>query len=84
MNRVQAVNIIKEVSEQCPLLVGRSIKLLQTKGNNASSNTLQLHIKVSNDHPFLVNCVENVAEKHNLTTRQIDDYVIVYEPQPKK
>ena len=85
MKRRQAVNVIKEISERCQLLEGRSIKLLQPKDNDAQSNTFQIHIQVSDDpDPFLVSCIETIAEKHNLATKQIDEYLIVYKPCSNK
>ena len=85
MDRTQAVSIIKEISEQCHNLEGKSIKLLASKDNDALSNTFQVHIKVSDDpDPILVDCTESIAEKHNLTTKQIEGYLVVYKPYPKK
>jgi len=85
MDRKQAVEVIKEISEQCQLLEGKSIKFLPPKDSDALSNTFQVHIQVSDDpDPFLVSCVENVAEKRNLATKQVDGYLIVYKPYPKK
>ena len=83
MKRRQAMNVIKEISEQCPYLEGKSIKLLPPKDNDALSNTFQVHIQVSDDpSPILVSCIETTAEKHNLATKRIDDYLIVYKPYP--
>ena len=82
MNRTQAVSVIKEIAEQCPYLEGKSIKLLTPKGNDALPNTFQVHIQASDD-PFLVSCIEIVAEKHNLATKQIDGYLVMYNLYPK-
>ena len=77
------MSVIKEISEQCPYLEGKSIKLLPPKDNDALSNTFQVHIQVSDDpSPILVSCIETIAEKHNLATKRIDDYLIVYKPYP--
>jgi len=85
MDREQAVNLIKEISKQCNLLEGKSIKLLPPKNNDALSNTFQVHIQLSdNPDPILVGCIETVAEKHNFATAQIEEYLIVYKPYPKK
>jgi hypothetical protein len=83
MNRKQAVNVIKEISEQCQLLEGKSIKLLPPKDNDALSNTFQVHIQVSDDpDPILVSCIENIAEKYNLSTKQVEGYLILHKPYP--
>jgi hypothetical protein len=81
MNRRQAVNIVKEISEQCQLLEGKSIKLLPPKDNDALSNTFQVHIQVSDDpDPILVSCIESIAEKYNIATKQVEGYLILYKP----
>jgi len=83
MDREQAVKVIKEIFEQCRYLEGRSIELLPPKDNDSLSNTFQVHIQVSGDtEPFLVACIENIAERHNLATKQVDGYLIVYKPYP--
>jgi hypothetical protein len=86
MNREQAVNVIKEISEQCPYLEGKSIKLLPPKDNDALSNTFQIHIQASDNphYPILVAFVETIAEKHNLATKQVGGYLVVYKPYPDK
>ena len=85
MNRTQAVSIIKEISEQCQYLEGKSIKLLKPKDNDALFNTFQVHIQVSDDSdPILVSCIESIAEKHSLATKQVEGYLIVYKPYPKE
>jgi hypothetical protein len=82
MDRTQAVSIIKEISEQCPYLEGKSIKLLTPKENDAVPNAFQLHIQALDD-PILVSCIETVAEKHNLATKQIEGYLVMYNLYPK-
>jgi len=83
MNREQAVKVIKDISEQCNLLEGKSLKLLPPKDNDTLSNTFQVHIQTHDDpDPFLIRCVERVAEEHKLVTKQVDGYLIVYKPYP--
>ena len=83
MNREQAVNVIKEISEQCQLLEGKSIKLLPPKDNDALSNTFQVHIQTLGfPDPCLVGCIREVAEKHKLAIEQVDGYLIVFKPYP--
>ncbi len=81
MNREQAVNVIKQILEQCQFIEGKSLKLLPPKGNDALSNTYQIHIQVNSDE-FLTSCVENVAKQHNLALMCKDGYCIVYKPYP--
>jgi len=83
MDRTQAVSVIKEISEQCQCLEGKSIKLLPPKDNDALANTFQVHIQTSGN-PFLVSCIETISERHNLATKQIEGYLVVYKPYPKK
>jgi hypothetical protein len=82
MDRTQAVSVIKEIAEQCQYLEGKSIKLLTPKDNGALANTFQVHIQTS-DNPILVSCIETVAEKHNLATKQIEGYLVMYNLYPK-
>ena len=83
MDRAQAVSMIKEISGQCQLLEGKSIKLLPPKDNDALSNTFQVHIQTLDDpDAYLVSCVESIAEKHKLATKQVGGYLIVYKPYP--
>jgi len=85
MDRAQAVNVIKEISEQCQLLAGKSIKLLPPKDDDSLSNTFQVHIQTYQDpDPYLVSCVKDVAEKHKLAIKQVFGYLIVYKPYPNK
>ena len=53
------------------------------KDDDALANTFQVHVQVSDD-PTLVSCVKTIAEKHNLATKQIEGYLVVYKPYPKK
>jgi len=79
MNREQAVTVIKEIFEQCHQIEGKSLKLLPPKGNDALSNTFQIHIE-TNDNNFLILFVENIAKEHNLDVMCKDGYCIVYKP----
>jgi hypothetical protein len=81
MNREQAVNVIKEIFEQCRFIEGKSLKLMPPKENNNLSNTFQVCVQVMNDS-LLVSCIESVAEKHNLKVKCKDSYCIVYKPYP--
>ena len=84
MDRAQAVNFIKDVSGQCHLLEGRSIKLLPPKDNGALLNSFQVHIQAPIDYPdsSLVSCIREVARKYNLATKHVDGYMIVYKLHP--
>ncbi|MGO8806730.1 MAG: hypothetical protein ACLQO7_09060 [Candidatus Bathyarchaeia archaeon] len=81
MNREQAVNIIKQIFEQCRFIEGKSLKLLPPKGNDALSNTYQIHVQVNSD-ALLADCIEGIAGKHNLAVTRKNGYCIVYKPYP--
>lgn len=81
MNREQAVNVIKQVFEQCRYIEGKSIKLMAPKENNALSNTFQIYIHIGNED-LLPTCVKNIAKENDLAVKQKDGYLIVYKPYP--
>lgn len=81
MNREQAVNVIKQIFEQCRFIEGKSLKLLPPKGNDALSNTYQIHIQVNSDE-LLAACVDDIAKKHNLVVMRKDGYCVMYKPYP--
>ena len=81
MNREQAVNVIKQLFEQCRFIEGKSLKLLPPKGNDALSNTYQIHVQVNSD-PLLADYIDDIAGKNNLAVMRKDGYCIVYKPYP--
>ena len=81
MNREQAVTVIKEIFEHCRLIEGKSLKLLPPKGNDALSDTYQIHIHADSDQ-ILTSCVETVAQEHKLAVKKTDGFLIVYKPYP--
>jgi len=81
LNREQAVNVIKQIFDQCSYMEGRSLKLMAPKENNALSHTYQIHIQ-TRDNKTLKSCIETVAKKNGLEVKQTDDLVIIYKPYP--
>ena len=81
MNRAQAVLVIKQIFEQCRLTEGKSIKLMPPKECNALSNTFQIHMQTRDD-PFIISCLNRIAEEHNLEVKVKKDSAIIYKPYP--
>jgi hypothetical protein len=86
MNREQAVNIIKEIFDQCETVEGKSIKLMPPKDNNALSNTFQIHIQLNHSasDELVETCVKYIAEKHKLAVEAKNGWLIMFKPYPTK
>jgi hypothetical protein len=78
MNRKQAVTVIKRMFEQCTLLEGKSIVLMQSRMNGGLSEGWQIHIKINHDE-LLNSYLETIAKKNQLDTQEIDDFFVIYE-----
>jgi hypothetical protein len=81
MDREQAVNIIKEIFENCNAIEGKSLKLLPPQENNTLSNTFQIHIDV-NGNSEIISCIQVIVQKHNLLVKVKDRWLTVYKPYP--
>lgn len=81
MNREKAVSLIKQIFEQCSSIEGKSISLLPPKGNDALSDTYQVHIQTRNDDR-LISCITNIASEHNLDVKVKEGLCVVYQPYP--
>jgi hypothetical protein len=83
MNREQAINIIKQIFDKCKDVEGKSIKLMPPQENSALSNTFQIHIQTSNmTNDIIQTCVEDIAEKNNLSVKVKNGWLIMYKPYP--
>ncbi len=83
MDRQQAVNVIKEIFEECQLIEGKSIKLLPPEANPTLSNTFQIHID-TNSNPSLEACIKDIAKRHNLAVATKSNYAVIYKPYPNE
>jgi hypothetical protein len=81
MNRQQAVDVIKEIFQECHTIEGRSLKFLPPQSNNALSDTYQIHIEKSGVNSIEA-CVQSIAKKHNFSVKTKDRWLIVYKPYP--
>jgi hypothetical protein len=81
MNREQAVLVIKQIFEHCRYMEGKSLELIPPKGNDALSDTFQIHIQTF-DNETLVSCIQNVATEHNVAVKVRKGSCTVYKPYP--
>ena len=81
MDRQQAVQVMKEILEQCYAIEGRSLTLLPPRNNDALSDTFQIHIRT--DDSVLTSCIRDIATKHGLSTFQDKTDFVVYKPHPE-
>jgi hypothetical protein len=80
MNRKQAVDVVKEVSEHCNSIWGKSIQLLPNKENNAPLD-VEIHFEV-NDDVLLLAYIMAVARANKLAVKKTNGTLVVYSTQP--
>ncbi|MGZ4850378.1 MAG: hypothetical protein ACXV2C_03250 [Candidatus Bathyarchaeia archaeon] len=81
MNREQAVTVIKQIFQYCRYMEGKSLELMPPKGDDALSDTFQIHIQTRDDD-LLVSCIKNIAKEHNVAVKIAKGSCIVYKPHP--
>ena len=76
MDREKAVDVIKQILENCR--VNTSITLQLQPKNNYSKGS-QIHIRVG-DNELIKSCIERIANKNNLAVKIIGNLLIIYKP----
>jgi hypothetical protein len=78
MNREQAVNLIKQISDRYAGVWGKSIELLPPKEGNKSSK-VEVHFEVGEDLMLLAQIVD-IARTNRLAILKTNGTLIVYSP----
>jgi len=81
MDRVQAVQVLKRIFEECKWVEGKSVKLIPPKNIDSLSNTFQIHIQ-TNDEDIIPSRLMTITKKNGLTVKERDGFIIIYKPYP--
>jgi len=81
MDRVQAVQVLKRVFEECQWVEGKSVKLIPPKNIDSLSNTFQIHIQ-TNDEGIIPSCIITITKENGLTVKERDGFIIIYKSYP--
>ena len=81
MDRVQAVQVLKRVFEECQWVEGKSVKLIPPKNIDSLSNTFQIHIQ-TNDEGIIPSCIMTITKENGLTVKERDGFIIIYKSYP--
>ncbi|MCW4001457.1 MAG: hypothetical protein NWE93_14590 [Candidatus Bathyarchaeota archaeon] len=81
MNRTEAVNLIREINDECQDIRGTSIMLMEPTKKNPLSKGYQVHL-VMKATPQRLKCLQIVAEQYGCKVHVSEDKwtVIVYRP----
>jgi hypothetical protein len=82
LNRKEAVQVLKEMFEECTLFDGTYIALMPPNSANLLSHGYQVHIKVPIDNRTQ-QCMQKIAEKNKCTLiiKNKEDVAIIYRPK---
>lgn len=83
MDRIEAVNVLKQILESCRAVDGRTFLLLPPNAANLQPSGYQIHLKMK-----LVGierkCIQKILDEHQLVMKEIEDTTIIYKPQDIK
>ena len=82
MERELAVNIVKEIFDTCPHIIGRSVKIMPPDSDNVLADGCQIHVNGNHDE-FIYNCLKMIAEKNDLSIRRENSLIVIYKPRVK-
>ncbi len=82
MNRVEAVNLIKEIDQECKDIRGTSLLLLEPDPNDQQSLGYKVNIKMKAT-PMRIRCLRTIAEQYGLRVDVAQDNwsVTIYRPR---
>jgi hypothetical protein len=81
MERERAVEVIKQIFENCSYAYAKSITLLMHPNNNLSKG-IQIQLEIGNDE-ILQSCVKRIARKNDLAVKKTGTLLIIYKPENK-
>jgi hypothetical protein len=79
LNRIEAVQVVKDLFDGCIYLDGHSISLKIPSIPNDLSKGYQIHIQIPQDE-IVQNCVQDILEKYKLGLAEKDGWMIIYKP----
>jgi len=84
VNREEAVNLIREINEECRSIRGTSIMLKTPNETDINSKGYQVHLIMKAD-PAKLRCLEVVAAQYGYTVETLPErgLVIVFNPAYK-
>ncbi len=81
LKRSEAVALLKDIYDGCPFFDGMAISLIPPDSESVPSKGFQIHIKCSFCRDESIDCLEKIAEKHNVAIKQEDTVLIIYKPK---
>lgn len=79
MDRVKAVDVIKQIFDKCKQIEGKSIKLMPPTADSVLSNGCQIHI-TANPQDGLEVCLASIIEENELALELQEELLVIYKP----
>ena len=83
MNIYEVLDLIKEIIDKCPQVSGADFVLMMPKMARSIAKGYEIHIDKPFDEKTLA-CINNIIEKHNLTSRQEPNSILIYKKRNQK
>jgi hypothetical protein len=77
MEKVNAINIIKQIFHVCPYIEGKSIKLMPPNSNKVLATGYQIQIQTGNNE-LLTKCLAAIAKNNDLSINEEESMIVIY------
>ena len=79
LDREKVSQVFDRVFNNCPMIIGRSIRLMPPNADSVHSKGYQVHISPNNDES-LQNCIEKIAKSNDLAIAVENDTLVIFNP----